>query len=76
MIRYPSWVKEGALKITVNGKPFNLITAHPSSYIAMNRMWKEGDVVQVLLPMHNTIEQLAKCTRIYCFHAWTYFAWC
>ncbi len=57
MIRYPSWVKEGALKITVNGKPVSY-NAHPSSYIALNRQWKKGDVVLVSLPMHNTIEQL------------------
>lgn len=57
MIRYPSWVKEGALKITVNGKPVSY-NAHPSSYIALNRQWKKGDVVLVSLPMHNTTEQL------------------
>jgi DUF1680 family protein len=57
MIRYPSWVKEGALKILVNGKPITYKTAL-SSYVAVNRKWKAGDEVQVLLPMHNTIEQL------------------
>jgi hypothetical protein len=57
MIRYPSWVKEGALKITINGKPVSY-NAHPSSYIALNRQWKKGDVVLVSLPMHNTTEQL------------------
>jgi hypothetical protein len=57
MVRYPSWVKDGALKITVNGKPVSY-NAHPSSYIALDRQWKKGDVVLVSLPMHNTIEQL------------------
>ena len=57
MIRYPSWVDEGALKILVNGKPITH-TAHPSSFIAIDRSWKAGDVVQVLLPMHNSIEHL------------------
>jgi uncharacterized protein len=57
MIRYPSWVKDGALKIMVNGKAFP-VTSHPSSYVAINRSWKKGDVVQVNLPMHNTIEHL------------------
>ena len=57
MIRYPSWVKEGALKITVNGNPVSY-SALPSSYIALNRHWKKGDVVLVSLPMHNTTEQL------------------
>ena len=57
MIRYPSWVKDGALKIMVNGKPIPL-TAHPSSYIAIRRKWKKGDVIQVMLPMHNSIEHM------------------
>jgi DUF1680 family protein len=57
MIRYPSWVTEGALKILVNGKPL-LISSHSSSYIAINRNWKKGDIIQVILPMHNSLEQL------------------
>lgn len=57
MVRYPSWVKDGSLKITVNGKNIP-IKAHPSSYIAIDREWKAGDEVQILLPMHNSLEQL------------------
>ena len=57
MIRYPSWVKDGALKILINGKAVSY-TAHPSSYATVDRTWKKGDVVEVMLPMHNTIEHL------------------
>ncbi len=57
MIRYPSWVKDNALKIVVNGKAVSY-TSHPSSYIAVDRIWKAGDKVQILLPMHNSIEHL------------------
>lgn len=57
MIRYPSWVKDGALKVTVNGKNVSF-TNHPSSYIAIKRSWKKGDVVTILLPMHNSMEQM------------------
>ena len=57
MIRYPSWVKEGALKIKVNGKSVTY-TSKPSSYIAINRKWKKGDVVEIQLPMHSRIEHL------------------
>ena len=57
MIRYPSWVKDGALKIMVNGKAVSY-TSHPSSYVAVDRLWKKGDVILVKLPMHNTIEHL------------------
>jgi DUF1680 family protein len=42
MVRYPGWVKEGALKILVNGKPFGY-EALPSSYVAIDRSWKKGD---------------------------------
>ncbi len=57
MVRYPSWVKEGALKITINGKPVEF-NAKPSSYVAVGRNWKKGDEVQILLPMHNSVEKM------------------
>ena len=57
MIRYPSWVKDGELKITVNGQAV-AHKNHPSSYIAINRLWKKGDVVNILLPMQNTIQRM------------------
>jgi uncharacterized protein len=57
LVRYPSWVNEKALKILVNGKAISH-TGHPSSYVAIDRIWKKGDVIQVMLPMHNTIEHL------------------
>lgn len=57
MVRFPSWVKNGALKIRINGTdfPYNAI---PSSYICIDRNWQKGDVVEIKLPMHNTIEKL------------------
>jgi len=57
MIRYPSWVSDGSLKIIVNGKNISY-KSHPSSYVAVERLWKKGDKVQILLPMHNTVEHL------------------
>jgi len=57
MVRYPNWVSKGALKITVNGKNF-VNSALPSSYVSIDRKWKKGDVVQITLPMRNTIEHL------------------
>ena len=35
-----------------------LIRIHPSTYIAIDRLWTTGDVVQIILPMHNSIEHL------------------
>lgn len=57
MIRYPSWVAPKALKIKVNGKTV-AHNAAPSSYIAINRIWKKGDKVEIQLPMQNSIEQM------------------
>ena len=57
LIRYPSWVAEAALKIFVNGKAV-AFSNHPSSYIKIYRTWKKGDVVEIILPMQNTIEHL------------------
>jgi hypothetical protein len=57
LIRYPWWVADRALKIAVNGKDV-FIKNHPSSYVTINRQWKKGDVVEITLPMHNTISNL------------------
>jgi DUF1680 family protein len=57
LVRYPSWVADKSLQVLVNGKIVSY-TVHPSSYVAINRNWKKGDVIQVMLPMHTIIEQL------------------
>jgi len=62
MIRYPAWVADGALVIEVNGKTISY-NGHPSSYIPVTREWKKGDVVEIFLPMHNSIEQLPHLSR-------------
>jgi len=58
MVRYPSWVEDGVLKIEVNGKALEYNTL-PSSFIAINRQWKMGDEIHISLPMHTTIEHMA-----------------
>ncbi|MEO5681270.1 MAG: beta-L-arabinofuranosidase domain-containing protein [Chitinophagaceae bacterium] len=57
MVRYPSWVRDGALTITVNNKAVPY-AEHPSSYIGIKRLWRKGDVVEIMLPMHNSTEHL------------------
>lgn len=57
LVRYPDWVSDGALKVSVNGQPISY-TQKPSSYVAITRLWKKGDVVQVDLPMQTTLEHL------------------
>ncbi|MDA3927342.1 MAG: glycoside hydrolase family 127 protein [Prolixibacteraceae bacterium] len=58
LVRFPGWVKDGALKILVNGKEF-AYSEKPSSYVSIERKWKKGDEVQVLFPMKNTVEHMA-----------------
>ena len=66
MIRYPGWVKEGELKILVNGKSVR-VKSHPSSYVAIDRDWKSGDRIQILFPMHNRTEQLVNVPNYIAF---------
>ncbi|MBP6182046.1 glycoside hydrolase family 127 protein [Flavobacterium sp.] len=55
--RYPSWVEDGKMKITVNNKAIGL-TKDVNSYVSIERKWKTGDVIAVVLPMQNKTEQL------------------
>ncbi len=57
LVRYPGWVKPGDFKVSVNGKPVSIISG-PSSYVAIDRQWKKGDVVDIEFPMHNSIKYL------------------
>lgn len=56
-IRYPSWVKAGALEVTINGK-WQKISATPGNYLTLERKWRSGDEVVLQLPMHTTVEYL------------------
>ncbi|MBK6286024.1 MAG: glycoside hydrolase family 127 protein [Draconibacterium sp.] len=73
MVRYPSWVKEGALKILVNGKPVEIV-AKPSSFVAVERNWKKGDEIQILCPCTRQLKMpnVPNC----CYHARPHFAGC
>lgn len=65
-IRYPSWVSAGALKVIVNGDTLSHET-QPASYITVDRSWTTGDVVEIILPMHNTIEPLPNVSKFVAF---------
>lgn len=54
-LRHPGWCDNPVVKI--NGKPVK-VKSTPSSYIALNREWKDGDIVEMSLPMHVDIEEL------------------
>ena len=57
LVRYPGWIREGELKIKINGEnvSYNLL---PSAFVSIDREWKKGDVIEISLPMHNTVEQM------------------
>lgn len=56
-IRYPHWVKPGALQVKINGAKV-AIDAQPGTYVKLNRMWKKGDEIEVRLPMGLSTEAL------------------
>ena len=56
-VRYPGWVKPDAFQVKVNGKLVTIVTG-PSSYVAISRQWKKGDVVELTFPMHNSVKYL------------------
>lgn len=56
-VRHPGWVPAGELKIQVNGESV-AVNSTPSSYVELNRMWKNGDVVKVAFTMHTRVERL------------------
>ncbi len=55
--RYPSWVAPGKLKIAVNNKEMT-IKKDLNSYVSIERNWKTGDVISIILPMQTKTEQL------------------
>ena len=57
LVRYPNWVKPGQFKVQVNGKPVEVVTG-PGSYVAIDRKWRKGDVIDVTFPMHNSVKYL------------------
>ena len=56
-VRHPAWVGAGDFALKVNGQPV-AVESTPSSYAAIRREWKDGDKVEVSLPMRTTVERL------------------
>ncbi len=48
-LRYPIWATEGMF-VKINGKSVR-VKNNPGSYIEINRTWKNGDVVEMEMPM-------------------------
>lgn len=56
-LRHPGWCD--AMRVRVNGVEQPAASA-PQSYLALDREWHDGDVVELDLPMHFDIERLHK----------------
>lgn len=56
-VRYPSWVDPGTMRVTINHHPVNL-TSGPGDYISLNRNWKDGDKIDIEMPMQLHLEQM------------------
>ncbi len=54
-LRHPYWCAQPV--VTVNGQPVT-VTSTPSSYLAIDRVWKTGDRIDVRLPMTLRTEAL------------------
>ena len=57
LVRYPGWVKPGEFAVKVNRKTVDVITG-PGSYVAIDRKWKKGDVIDISFPMHSSVKYL------------------
>jgi DUF1680 family protein len=56
-LRHPVWVPAGDFAVKINGEVFQE-DSKPSSYAEIRREWKNGDTVDVDLPMRTSLERL------------------
>lgn len=55
-IRQPAWLRKGEMTLKVNGRAQTIASAS-GSYIDIPRSWKNGDKIEVNMPMHLRIER-------------------
>jgi len=56
-LRIPSWCREPALRVNGRQQP---LTDATDGYVRLNRTWKNGDKIELLLPMRPTVRQWEK----------------
>ena len=58
-LRHPGWVARGNFSVSINGRPYaEALDSEPSSYLEIDRRWRDGDVIEIGLPMRTTVERL------------------
>lgn len=65
-LRNPSWVKDNALKISLNGENYP-IQPSADEFVAINRQWKKGDKVVIEMPMSISVEQMPDQSNYYTY---------
>jgi DUF1680 family protein len=61
-LRIPEWVQSGG-SVKINGKALDAFAA-PGSYLAISRTWKNGDRVEMSLPMRLHIEAMPDDSKV------------
>jgi uncharacterized protein len=56
-LRHPRWVAADGFRVRVNGELLPQRSS-PSSFVPVSREWRDGDRVEVTLPMQTTVEGL------------------
>jgi uncharacterized protein len=56
-LRHPAWVVAGEFAVRVNGESVT-VSSRPSAYAELRRQWRDGDRVELELPMRTTVERL------------------
>ncbi|MDR2949500.1 MAG: glycoside hydrolase family 127 protein [Prevotella sp.] len=64
-LRNPNWVENGKLKVSVNGKQIS--GQADEAYVSINRIWKDGDAIEMEMPMYMSVEQLPDKSNYYSF---------
>lgn len=57
LVRHPQWVSASDMKVICNGKNY-ATGSSPSSYIKINKVWKNGDIIEIKTPMRVVIEEI------------------
>jgi uncharacterized protein len=60
-VRHPAWAVDG-VKVSVNGRTEKIESA-PGSYFALDREWRDGDIVKIEMPMRLHTEFLPNTTN-------------
>jgi uncharacterized protein len=55
-VRYPYWAEKG-MTVKVNGVPYNHDSS-PSTFITIDRVWENGDAVELEIPMTVRVEKM------------------